>query len=100
MIHKNIGLLRNLIAKRKQIIHLVKTYLEADSILVSSVSNGEFKVQGFTEDTAKTVALLGRTLAAAWPAAQIEYPGVTVDEFLIQPTKVALGHINHGEEND
>lgn len=99
MITHNIGIVRKLIAKRKEVLQLVKTYLEADNVIVGSVTNNQFAVQGRTEDTATLVMLLGRILAVGWEGAQKEYPDIKLDEYLVQPTSVALGVINKESES-
>lgn len=100
MITHHIGLLRNIIKKRKEIIQVVKQYALADNILVISETNGKYTAAGHVNETANTIVLLGRALAMSWPAAQLEHAeDITLGSYLTQPAGVALRAIQAGENN-
>lgn len=98
MIIHTIGTVRKLIEKRKEVVQLVKSYLNADSVIIASLQDNQVSIQGRTADTATTVLLLGRVLAVGWESAKQEFPDITLSDYLYQPTSVALSTISKQEE--
>ncbi len=98
MIVHNIGTVRKLIEKRKEIIQLVKTYINADSVIVASLTGTKVDIQGHTPNTETTILLAGRVMAVGWESAQEQFPGLKLEEYLTQPTSVALAAITRQQE--
>lgn len=95
MIKRHIGLLRNLVHKRKEIIAAVKQVLNEENILVISFTDSVVKVSGHSNNTSTSLFMLGKAIATAWPTAQAEDPNVQLTDFLQQPINIAFSHIEH-----
>lgn len=98
MIVHNIGTVRKLIEKRKEIIQLVKNYINADSVIVASLKDKEVSITGHTPNTETTILLAGRVIAVGWESAQEQFPGIRLKEYLTQPTSVALAAVTKQQE--
>ena len=93
MIEKSVGLLRNLLLKRKEIIQFVKQVAVADDAIIILHTNNKFSVMGHTSDHAMTVYMLGTATGLSYESAKKYDPELTVDGYLHQPTSVAFKHI-------
>ena len=93
MIEKSVGLLRNLFNKRKQIVEVVKKLaLADDAIIIVNVSNN-LSILGHTSSDAMSVFMLGTAIGLGYGSANQRDPDLSVDEYLRQPTSVALKQI-------
>lgn len=94
MIHKSIGLLRNLINKRSELIRTVKEIAIADNVIVITVTDSIHNYSGHTANDAMTLYMLGKTLGCCYAKAAENNVDATMEEYFSQPTAVALAHMN------
>ena len=93
MIEKSIGILRNLIKKRKELVQLVKQVVVADDTISIIHKDNNFNVIGHTSDVAMTVFMLGTAIAMSYDAAKQQEPDLTVHDFMQQPIIIAMKHL-------
>ena len=93
MIEKSIGILRNLIKKRKELVQLVKQVAIADDTISIIHKDNNFNVIGHTSDVAMTVFMLGTAIAMSYDAAKQQEPDLTVHDFMQQPIIIAMKHL-------
>lgn len=93
MIEKTVGLARNLLTKRKEIVQFVKQIALAEDAIIILHTNNKFSVLGHTSDDAMTVYMLGTATGLSYADAKRRDPDLTVDGYLHQPTSVAFKHI-------
>lgn len=93
MIEKSVGLVRNLFKKREQLIALVKQFAIADDAIVILHKDNQFSVNGHSSSDAMTVYMLGTATGMSYLSAKEVDPTLTVEDYLYQPTSVALKHI-------
>lgn len=93
MIEKSIGLLRNLYEKRKNIVKYVKAIAEANDVIIITHKENDYAVMGNTSDDAIAIYMVGVATAQGYLGAETRMEGLTVDEYLTQPTRVALKHL-------
>ena len=93
MIEKSIGLIRNLIKKRKQLIATVKQLAVADDAIIIIHKENQFTVLGHVEDDAMAVYMIGTATGLGFANAKSRDPNLTVEEYLHQPTSVAFKQI-------
>ena len=93
MIEKSIGILRDLIKKRKELVHLVKQVAVADDVITIIHKENKFNVVGHTADVAMTVFMLGTAVAMSYDAAQQQEPELTVHDYMQQPIIIAMKHL-------
>lgn len=93
MIEKSVGLIRNLYKKRKQITRLIQQFAIADDAIVILHKDNQFSVSGHSSTDAMTVYMLGVATGMSYKNAKDNDPNLTVEEYLYQPTSVALKQI-------
>lgn len=93
MIEKSVGLFRNLLKKRKDIVKLVTNYALADDAIIILNHNDKYTVHGHTESDARTVHMLGVAIGSSYSNAKSSDPELTVENYLHQPTAVAFNYI-------
>lgn len=97
MIEKSVGLIRNLYKKRKQIPALIKQFVIADDVMIIMHKDNQFSVNGHTSTDAMTVYMLGVATGMSYKNAKERDPNLTVEDYLYQPTSVALKQIERQE---
>lgn len=90
MIKKSVGFARNLIKKHKEVIRGVRTLVEAEEVLLISRTNGVIDINGHTSSEAMTLYMLGTTLGVSFKQAKANNPELELDNYLSQPTTVAI----------
>ena len=93
MIEKSIGILRNLIKKRKELVQLVKQVAVADDTISIIHKDNKFNVVGHTSDVSMTVFMLGTAVAMSYDSAKQQEPDLTVHDYMQQPIIIAMKHI-------
>ena len=93
MVHKSVGLFRNLFNKRKEVVGLVKDYLEASDIMIISKSETGIKVSGSVSSDAMGLYMIGTATGLSYLKAKEHTPEISLDEFLSQPTTVAITYL-------
>lgn len=89
MITKTVGLLRNVINKRNEIVGMIKCILEADNSILITITDSKMYVGGHTEDDSMTLFMLGRAIGQCVEARIAEDPDIDVTDYLMQPNIVA-----------
>ena len=93
MIKKSIGTLRNLIKKRKQIVEIVKSVIDADDSIIVTHHNNKFSVSGTVSTDAMAVYMLGTVLSSSFKSAKANDPALQIHDYMAQPINVALKHL-------
>jgi len=93
MVHKTVGLLRNVIKKRKQFIALAKNIVKADNALVITLTDNTLAVGGFTDSDAVQLFMLGRATGQCVEASYNRNPEIDVFDNLAQPNIVATTYL-------
>lgn len=93
MITKSIGLFRNLLNKREQLMGIIKTIAKADNVVVITLHETELSVAGYTDNDPTTLFMLGRATGYCIGQAAKADPNIDISEYLMQPNIVATGYL-------
>ena len=90
MLEKQLAFARNLIKKRKDVIKGIQILVEAEEVILISRTNGEIGITGHTSSEAMTLFMLGTTLGVSFKQAKSNNPELELNDYLSQPSSVAL----------
>lgn len=93
MITKSIGLLRNIVNKRQQLMGIFKTIIHADNALIITMQDKQLSVSGFTDDDATSLFMLGTATGYCIGQTAKQQPDINISEYLMQPSIVATGYL-------
>ena len=93
MIQKSIGVLRNIIKQRKEIVNLVKQIATADDVITIVNKNNVLNILGHTESDAMNVYMLGTAIALSYKKALQDNPDMPLHDYMQQFIIVAMRHI-------
>ena len=96
MIHKSVGVVRNLLKKRTQVVEYVKAIINADDVIIITQADNQLKVLGQTANDAMSVYMLGTAAGLGYPSAKRSDESVTVEDYMRQFHTVAVNRINRG----
>lgn len=93
MLEKSVGFTRNLIKKRKEILRAIRTYVEADEVLLITRKDSQIDIAGHTSSEAMTLYMLGTTLGVSFKQTKSANPQEDITNYLSQPTLVATRYL-------
>lgn len=93
MIKKNIGKLRNLVSRGKQLYVFAKQIINSEELLIISLKDKKVSCSGNVSSTPMTLVLLGKALGTSYVSAIENGPYIPVDQYVTQPAEVAIKHI-------
>lgn len=98
MIEKHIGKFRNLLQKAERLTKCIKQVIEADDVIIISNKESRISISGHTQSTAMNLFLLGKAIGIAYMVDKDIEPKPDLQEYVNQPIKVALNHIERNSK--
>lgn len=93
MLEKSVGFTRNLIKKRKELLRVIRSYVEADEVLLITRKDEVIDIAGHTSSEAMTLYMLGTTLGVSFKQTKSADPNQDLTNYLSQPTIVATRYL-------